>query len=83
MGSFSIDLFGKKFHDYVQSGSFIVPYTNQGVTRDVSITGPVNSQGASIVGLELSGQRYFTFLPSPWDGLGVEANYTLICIMTA
>ena len=76
VGSFSIDLFGKKFHDYVQSGSFIVPYTNQGVTRDVAITGPVNGQGASIVGLELSGQRYFTFLPSPWDGLGVQANYT-------
>ena len=76
VGSFSIDLFGKKFHDYVQSGSFIVPYTNQGVTRDVAITGPVNGQGASIVGLELSGQRYFTFLPSPWDGFGVEANYT-------
>ncbi len=76
VGSFSIDLFGKKFHDYVQSGSFIVPYTNQGVTRDVAITGPVNGQGARIVGLELSGQRYFTFLPSPFDGLGVQANYT-------
>ncbi len=76
VGSFSIDLFGKKFHDYVESGTFLVPYTNQGVTRDVTITGPVNGQGASIVGLELSGQRYFTFLPSPWDGLGVQANYT-------
>lgn len=76
VGSFSIDLFGKKFHDYVQSGSFTVPFTNQGVTRDVAITGPVNGQGASIVGLELSGQRYFTFLPSPFDGLGMQANYT-------
>lgn len=40
------------------------------------MTGPVNGQGASIVGIELAGQRYFTFLPSPWDGLGVQANYT-------
>ena len=76
VGSFSLDLFTKKFHDYVQSGTFSVPYTNQGVTRNVLITGPVNGQGATITGLEVAGQRYFTFLPSPFDGLGVEANYT-------
>lgn len=35
---------------------------------------PVN---LSLKGLELSYQQPFTFLPAPFDGLGVQANYTL------
>jgi len=35
VGSFGIDLFSKKFYNYVQSGIFNVPYTNNGVTRAV------------------------------------------------
>ena len=76
VGSFSFDLFSKTFHDYIQNGTFVVPMTNNGVTRDVVITGPVNGDGASVKGFELAYQGYFTFLPSPFDGLGVQANYT-------
>lgn len=76
VGSFSFSLFYKQFHDYIQNGTFVVPYTNSGVTRDVVVTGPVNGEGASIKGFEVAYQRYFTFLPAPFDGLGVQANYT-------
>ncbi|QTD38586.1 TonB-dependent receptor [Polaribacter batillariae] len=38
---------------------------------------PVNGNQASIVGMELNYQQPFSFLPSPFDGLGVVANYTL------
>lgn len=76
VGSFSFDVFTKTFHDYIQNGTFVVPMTNQGVTRNVVLTGPVNGSGASVKGLEVAFQRYFTFLPKPFDGLGVQANYT-------
>ncbi|HTM80709.1 TonB-dependent receptor [Asticcacaulis sp.] len=48
------------------------------VTRDVQVTGPVNAEGASLKGFEVSYQRFFDFLPSPFDGLGIQANYTKI-----
>jgi len=76
VGSFSFDIFSKKFHDYIQNGTFVVPMTHNGVTRDVVVNGPVNGDGASVKGFEVAFQRYFTFLPKPFDGLGVQANYT-------
>ena len=102
VGSFSFDLFYKKFYDYVQNGTRqvvtlthgsarsydaagnllfeadgVTPLTHA-VTRDVQVTGPVNADGASLKGFEVSYQRYFDFLPSPFDGLGIQANYTKI-----
>ncbi len=77
-GSFSTAFFYKKFHDYIQNGTFALPVTNQGVTRDIVVTAPVNGSGASIMGMEIAYQRYFNFLPAPFDGLGVQANYTYI-----
>ncbi len=76
VGSFSFDIFTKKFYDYIQNGTFNVPMTNNGVTRNVVVNGPVNGDGASVKGFEVAFQRYFTFLPKPFDGLGIQANYT-------
>lgn len=78
IGSLSAAAFYKKFQDYIQNGQFMVPVTNNGVTRDVLYTGPVNGDGASIYGFEFAFQRYFDFLPAPLDGFGVQANYTRI-----
>lgn len=77
-GSFSAALFYKKFKDYIQNGTFVAEITNDGVTREVVVTGPTNGDGASIKGFELSYQGFFDFLPSPLDGLGVQANYTYL-----
>lgn len=77
-GSFSIDLFYKKFFDYIQNGVFSVPITNNGVTRTIVATGPVNGSGASLKGFEIAYQRFFNFLPAPFDGLGVQLNYTRV-----
>ncbi len=76
VGSFSFDIFTKQFYDYIQNGTFDVPMTNNGVTRNVVLNGPVNGDGASVKGFEVAYQRYFTFLPKPFDGLGIQANYT-------
>ena len=79
VGSFSFDLFYKKFHDYIQNGAREhATLTNNGVTRDVLVTGPVNGEGASIKGYEIAYQRFFDFLPAPFDGFGIQTNYTRV-----
>ena len=78
VGSFTATGFYKKFEDYIQNGVFTVPYESNGVTRDVTVTGPVNGDGAKIYGLELSGLKYFDMLPAPFDGFGIQANYTYV-----
>ncbi len=46
------------------------------MTEDVVVTGPVNGDGASVKGFEVSYQRFFDFLPGLWSGLGIQTNYT-------
>ncbi len=41
-----------------------------------AITQQRNSPGGFIEGLEVSFQTAFTFLPAPYDGFGLQANYT-------
>ncbi|WP_374408575.1 TonB-dependent receptor [Pelagerythrobacter sp.] len=77
-GSFTVTGFYKKFHDYIQSGAFTLSTTNNGVTEDVRIIRPVNGDGANIYGAEVAFQTFFDFLPSPFDGFGVQANYTYV-----
>ena len=76
VGSFTVDAFYKKFHDYITYDRFFENITNNGVTRQVEVTGPTNGQGAAVKGFEVAFTRYFDFLPSPWNGLGIQTNYT-------
>jgi len=41
-------------------------------------TRPVNTESAIIKGAELSFQHTFDYLPAPFDGLGVQFNYTAV-----
>lgn len=56
-----------------QSGTF-GSYTLTGA----KVTQPLNATSAKIRGLELEAQMSFDFLPSPFDGFGVDANYSYI-----
>ena len=76
VGSLTFDLFYKKFYDYIQYGQYYKNVTNNGVTELVQVNGPVNADGAAIKGFEFAYQRFFDFLPAPFDGLGIQANYT-------
>ena len=78
VGSFSMAVFYKKFSDYIQFDTFDVAVTNNGVTRPVRVKGPVNGDGAKIQGIELAYQNFFEELPEPFDGFGVQANYTYV-----
>lgn len=78
VGSFTATLFVKEFDDYIQYGRENLSYTNNGVTKTVEVRRPLNGDGASLQGYELAFQRFFDFLPEPFDGFGVQANYTYI-----
>jgi iron complex outermembrane receptor protein len=78
VGSFTATYFQKEFDDYIQFGTYYREITNNGVTRTVEVRGPLNGEGAEIDGFELAYQRFFDFFPEPFDGLGVQANYTRI-----
>ena len=43
---------------------------------NLRITSPFNTGAGRIDGLEFQVQTFFDFLPSPFDGFGVQANYT-------
>ena len=77
-GLFSIDLFYKTFQNYIQSGLFFANVTNNGVTRLVQVNGPENGKGAKIEGVEVAYNRFFDFLPKPFDGLGIQSNFTFV-----
>lgn len=76
--AFSFDIFYKKFYDYITYGQLNVPVSHNGVTRNILLNGPLNGDGASVKGFEAAFHTFFDFLPSPFDGLGMEANYTHI-----
>jgi iron complex outermembrane receptor protein len=78
VGSFTTAVFWKKFNDYVVQRSYDMDFTNNGVTRSVNVTGPVNADGAKVTGAEVAYQTFFDRLPSPWNGLGIQANYTYV-----
>ncbi|HVY85545.1 MAG TPA: TonB-dependent receptor [Caulobacterales bacterium] len=77
-GSFTAAVFYKKFHDYILYTNQVVNFTNNGVTRPVVVGAPDNFQGGSVKGFELAYQQFFDFLPAPFDGFGVQANYTYV-----
>ena len=63
--------------------SFTITNGSTGVTSTVTesalATHTYNStQNATISGYEIGVRQFFDKLPSPWDGLGYEANYTYI-----
>jgi TonB-dependent receptor len=43
---------------------------------EYTISRPINSDGGEFQGIELNAQGFFDFLPSPWNNLGAQANFT-------
>jgi TonB-dependent receptor len=78
VGQFSLAGFYKDFTNYIQYGTFAENITNNGVTRQVLVTGPANGKGAKLYGFEADYQRFFDFLPGVFSGLGMQANFTYV-----
>jgi TonB-dependent receptor len=77
-GSLTTALFYKKFNDYIQYGSYTRDFTNNGVTRNVTINGPITGDGASLKGFEIAYQQFLDMLPEPWNGFGFQTNFTYV-----
>ncbi len=77
-GSLTTSIFYKDLSNFFIKGSFPKQVTNNGVTHTVYVDGTINSGKGSMQGIEVAYQQFFDMLPSPWDGLGIQANYSYI-----
>lgn len=79
VGQLTLSLFYKELEDVITNGTQRLAFTNNGATFDSVVTTPVNSEATGkIKGFELAYQQTYDFLPEPFDGLGINANYTYI-----
>lgn len=79
VGSLTFNAFYKDIKDFFYQQITNRQITSNGITRDVLVRGPANfDQNGKIKGFELAYQQTYDFLPKPFDGLGVAANYTYI-----
>src|SRR5262245_4044116 len=72
VGVVSAGVFYKRLDDYIYS------FTLQQLIGDTQyqVTQPLNGDTATVTGVELALQNQLRFLPSPFNGIGVYANYT-------
>ncbi|GAA0733171.1 TonB-dependent receptor [Sphingomonas japonica] len=70
----SINGFYKKLQNFIISGQ--QPEEYFGLTFIANR--PYNAQNGEVYGLEAAVQTTFDFLPAPFDGFGVSANYTKV-----
>ncbi|MFC7292841.1 TonB-dependent receptor [Hirschia litorea] len=80
VGSITATAFYKEIDDIIVAGSGDITLENNGQTFDVFVTNqPTNSdETAEVKGFELAYNQFFDDLPSPFDGIGVQATYTYI-----
>ena len=77
--SATLALFYKKLNGSISFGQFDREFANNGSTQPVQVSGPRNEDGGgTLKGLEAAFQTFFDILPDPFDGLGVQLNYTFV-----
>ncbi|MCB2072572.1 MAG: TonB-dependent receptor [Novosphingobium sp.] len=74
-GAISAAFFYKDIKNFIVDTNVDGPGTYNGIAYDEA-TIPINGESAEVWGVELSFAQAFTMLPSPFDGLIVQANYT-------
>ncbi|AQR61313.1 TonB-dependent receptor [Brevundimonas sp. LM2] len=91
VGLFALSVFQKDITNYIDSVNLEnVPFSETGVPFSTipgatagtivdEFSMPINREGSNtLTGLELTMQAQLTFLPAPFDGFGVTANYTKV-----
>lgn len=80
VGSLTLNGFYKSIDNFFYQSIREETISNaSGETRNVTVRGPANFDGTGkIKGFEVAYQQTFDFLPSPFDGFGIQANYTYI-----
>ena len=90
-GMVAFDGFYRTVTGYIEPETVTVPYSTafcaaNGIPTGGGLGGQCNviintsaSSGTGFIdGFEVQGQKFFTFLPAPFDGFGVQANYSWI-----
>lgn len=79
-GSMTVSLFYKDLSNFFINGAYARDFTNPdtGVTQTVAIAGPQNGGDGSMKGFEIAYQQFYDMLPAPFDGFGIQANYSYI-----
>lgn len=79
VGSLTLALFMKDIEGIVNSGSVVRTFTSpSGVSTEVAVNGPDNSDDGTLKGFELAHQQSYTFLPGLLSGLGSQLVYTYV-----
>lgn len=78
VGSLTAAIFYKDLENYFINGVRNAQFTNNGSTQTVQIAGPSNGDSGKVQGFEIAYQQFFDSLPAPFDGLGIQANYTYV-----
>ncbi len=93
-GAFVVGLFYKDISTFIANTAQSIPFNQLGLPQSlitgpngqlliqptdlVTVTQPLNSEGGTLKGIEIGFQTPFTFLPAPFDNLGIQANYTYV-----
>lgn len=75
LGVLSASVFYKEIDNFIYEQTLIRDFN--GIT-DAEVTTFLNGPSGDLQGLELGWQQQLNFLPSPFDGLGIVANVTLV-----
>lgn len=80
VGSLTTSLFYKDLSDTFVTGAFPRNFANPvtGQVQTVDFTSTLNGGDGYMQGIELAYQQFYDMLPAPWDGLGLQLNYTYI-----
>jgi TonB-dependent receptor len=77
--SLTLALFDKEVSGFIETTlGNVVPYTNNGVTRDVTVLRPENQGKGYVRGSELAWNGFFDFLPGFGKHFGARAAYTYV-----
>lgn len=78
--SLTVSLFYKDLKNFFITGQRRELITNPatGQAQEVELGGATNGGEGNIKGYELAYTQYFGFLPSPFNNMGVQANYTRV-----
>ena len=80
VGSLTMSVFYKDLKNFFIPGAFPQSYLNPstGVSQNVEYTTTRSGGDGKLEGFEIAYQQFYDMLPAPWDGFGIQANYTYI-----
>ena len=77
--SLTVALFDKEVDGFIETTlGNVVPYTNNGVTKDVTVLRPENQGKGFVRGAEVAWNGFFDFLPGWGKYFGARAAYTYV-----